>query len=299
MFEELATDNPTNRRAIQALESFSGEHIIHHVELLSRQGDKRLLEINRTVVRQGGDIRGSQGIIRDISEQRALLQQLISAERLAATGRLAAGVAHEINNPLQAISSHLSSAVKKFKNNEDPSKNVELITEGIDRIRQIVRGMLDMHRGPSLTAAPVNLNDIVHKVISLVGKQLREADVEHILTLDPELPPIDGSTQEIQQVILNLILNAIEAMPDGGQLTIGSVVRDQFVELSIKDTGVGIPQDHLSQIFEPFFTYKSTGTGTGLGLYLSKNIMDLHHGTISVASEKGIGACFTLSFPKR
>jgi PAS domain S-box-containing protein len=298
LFEELATDNPTNRRAIQALESFAGEHTIHHVELLTRQGDKRMLEINRTIVRQGGVLKGSQGIIRDITEQRALLQQLITAERLAATGRLAAGVAHEINNPLQAISSHLSTAVKKFRSQEDPAQNLELISEGIDRIRQIVRGMLDLHRGPTIQA-PLNLNEITRKVVTLVGKQLREASIDLNLDLAADLPNIEGSPQEIQQVILNLTLNAIEAMPQGGKLGITTAVGEHSIDLSVEDSGVGIPQEHLSQIFEPFFTYRSAGNGTGLGLYLSKNIMELHHGTISVVSEKGWGSRFTLSFPKK
>jgi PAS domain S-box-containing protein len=299
LFEELATDNPMNRRAIQELGTTDRDHSIHHVELVARSGDKRTLEINRTIMRQAGAYRGSQGIVRDVTEHRALLQQLVATERLATTGRLAAGVAHEINNPLQAVSSHLNAAQQKIKSNEDPAENLGQAREGIERIRQIVRSMLDLHRTPAGPRVPVNLNEIVEKVVSLVIQDARDASIDLRLDLAADLAALQGSPQELQQVILNLVLNAMEAMPNGGELVISTRNGDATLELRVHDSGSGISPEHLSQIFEPFFTYKPSGTGTGLGLYLSKNIVEMHHGKITVTSDKDKGTTFVLAFPTR
>ncbi|MFZ5432963.1 MAG: two-component system sensor histidine kinase NtrB, partial [Calditrichota bacterium] len=298
LLEELTTENPINHRALQELAQLAGEHTLHHVEVLTRQGDKRTLEINRTIVRQGGIVTGTQGIIRDITEHRVLLQQLVASERLAATGRLAAGIAHEINNPLQGLSSQIKTIDERAKKKENISENVELLQDGIDRIRHIVRSLLDLHRSPSATHAPVQMNELVQKVNALMGQQIRERNVTVAVDLAKNLPLVLASPPEVQQVLINLILNALDAMPDGGDLTIKTRVSENSVQISVRDNGIGIAAEHLPQLFEPFFTFKPAGSGTGLGLYLSKNIMDLHNGKISVESEKGKGACFTLTFPR-
>lgn len=295
LLEELSTDNPMNRRSVQELNAGNGDHTIYHVEVVARSGDKRTLEINRTVVRQGGVYKGSQGIVRDVTEHRAMLQQLIATERLAATGRLTVGVAHEINNPLQAITSQLNAAQQRIQSRQDPQENINQIRDGIERIRQIVRSMLDLHRAPQAPRVPLILNDVVGKVIALVSRNLNEAAIDVKLDLASDLPAIQGSPQELQQVLLNLVLNAVEAMPEGGRLTVSSKHSETTVELRVQDTGLGISSEHLSQIFEPFFTYKPSGTG--LGLYLSKNIVEMHQGKISVVSEKGMGTLFTVTFP--
>jgi PAS domain S-box-containing protein len=298
MMEDIATDNPMNRRALQELAAQNEEHGIHQVEVVSRQGDKRTLEINRTLILQGGVARGSQGIIRDVTEHRVLLQQLVSAERLAATGRLATGIAHEINNPLQAMASQLSAVQGKLRDQKNPAENIELIREGIERIRQIVRSMLDLHRTSGTAQGTVNLRETAEKVASLVSQQLKEQGIRLTLELQADLPLVSGSPQELQQVVLNLVLNSIEAMPRGGELTIRASSTPKTVEVQVCDTGVGIAPEHLSQIFEPFFTFRSSGGGTGLGLYLSRNIVEAHQGRITVQSEKGKGTIFTITFPR-
>jgi PAS domain S-box-containing protein len=298
MIEEIATDNPINRRVLQDLAGQTAEHAIHHVEVVTRHGDKRTLEINRTLILHAGEVRGSQGIIRDITEHRVLLKQLVAAERLAATGRLATGIAHEINNPLQAVASQLSAVQAKLREQANPSENLELIREGIERMRQIVRSMLDLHRASAAMQGEVRFGEIVEKVAALVGQQIKEHGIRLTLDLPSVLPPVTGSPQELQQVLLNLVLNAIEAMPQGGHLTIRAYSTGKSVDIQVQDTGMGIAAEHLPQIFEPFFSFRPSGSGTGLGLYLSKNIVEAHQGQISVQSEKGRGTTFTISFPR-
>ncbi len=298
MLEDLMTENPINHRALQELAECVADHAVHHVELVTRQGDKRTLEINRTVVRPGGAVHSTQGILRDITEHRVLLQQLVTAERLAATGRLAAGVAHEISNPLQAMVSQLKMAQSKIAAREDPAESLRLIEQGVERLRHIVNSMLNLHRAPTETAA-VHLNDVTESMAALLKQQLHERNVRLSLNLEPQLPPVSGSPQELQQVVLNLMLNAIDAMPQGGDLAVSTHALPETVELTVRDTGVGIAAEHLPQIFEPFFTFRASGQGTGLGLYLSRNMIETAGGKISVESEKGKGAAFTVSLPRR
>ena len=299
MLGDVATENPINHRALRELTQITGENTLHRVEVLTRDGDKRTLEINRTIARQGAEVKGTQGIIRDITEHRILLQQLVSSERMAATGRLATGVAHEINNPLQAMSSQLRALEARVAAGQEFRTQLDTLKEGIERIRSIVRSLLDLHRTAGRERSAVDLNEAAHKILALVGQQVRERGIQVAAEFLPGLPAVSGSVQEIQQVILNLVMNSIEAMPQGGTLTIATTADAESVRLRVCDTGVGIPAEHLPQIFEPFFSFKPGESGTGLGLYLSKNIMELHDGTISAESERGKGACFTLSFPRQ
>jgi PAS domain S-box-containing protein len=297
VLEELVTDEPANRAEIKQITGDADSTALHRIELLTRQGDKRIFEINRSVIRQGGEFMGTQGIARDVTEHRALLKRVMSTERLAATGRMAAGIAHEINNPLQAITSQLNAVRSQSKGNKDAEQHIDQIGEGIDRIRTIVRGMLDLHRTQSSATVDVDLNSIVEKVLVLTAKQLRTADVEIKRDLSNDLPRIKGSPSDLQQVVLNLILNAVEAMPQGGTITLASNYTESDVILQFIDTGAGIPKDLQKKIFEPFFSNRIGGGGVGLGLYLSKNIIEIHQGTITVESEEGRGSTFTLKFP--
>ncbi|MBM3324970.1 MAG: response regulator, partial [Calditrichaeota bacterium] len=218
LFAELCTDNPINRRVKAFAETPESAEGLLTAELVSRRGDKILLEINRSPIWHAGHFRGSQGIARDVTERQALLQRLVGAERLAATGRLSAGIAHEINNPLQAISSHLSLVASKVGEESNVRKNLDMIRESIDRIRDIVRQMLDVHRPSPPQRAPTDLNRILNDVLSLAENQLTKSGVKVKKELDSGLPFVDGESQEFHQVFLNLVLNAQEAMPRGGIL---------------------------------------------------------------------------------
>jgi signal transduction histidine kinase len=206
-------------------------------------------------------------------------------------------VAHEIKNPLQAMLSQLQAAGQKIASQEDPAENLGLIQEGIERLRYIVGSLLDLNRASSAARLPVNMNALVEKVVALMQQQIHEHGVQVHLQLAPDLPSVVGSAQELQQVLLNLVLNAVEAMPSGGDLVITSSLVANRVELSIEDSGVGIAPEHLSQIFEPFVTFRVSGSGTGLGLYLTKNIIEMHLGSIAVQSEPSHGARFIITLP--
>lgn len=297
LFRELCTDNPLNRRAQKFAESPEAAEGLLTVELVARAGDKVVLEINRTPIRHAGRFRGSQGIARDVTERRALLQRLMAAERLAATGRLATGIAHEINNPLQAISSHLSVVASKVHEEVAVRPNLDMIREGIGRIRDIVHQMLDVHRPSPQQRTPTDLNRVLEEVLALTESQIVKAGVKVKVDLAKELPPVEGETQEFYQVFLNLILNAQEAMPQGGTLTARTFVSGEEVICEISDTGVGIPAEHLETIFEPFFTYRASGDGTGLGLYLVRNIIEKYDGSIEVDSQVDVGTTFRMKFP--
>jgi len=297
LFRELCTDNPLNRRARNSAESPEEAEGLMTVELVTRDGDKVLLEINRTPIYHAGRFRGSQGIARDVTERRALLQRLVNAERLAATGRLATGVAHEINNPLQAITSHLSVVNSKVGVESAARPNLNMIHEGIDRIRDIVRQMLDVHRPSLRQRTPTDLNRVLEEVLALTESQMEKAGVTVKTELAKDLPSVEGDPQEFYQVFLNLVLNAQEAMPDGGALTTRTFASSTKVVCEISDSGVGIPAEHLETIFEPFFTYRASGDGTGLGLYLVRNIIQKYDGSIEAESRVGVGTTFRIKFP--
>jgi two-component system NtrC family sensor kinase len=297
LFRELCTDNPLNRRARNSAESPEEAEGLMTVELVTRDGDKVLFEINRTPIYHAGRFRGSQGIARDVTERRALLQRLVNAERLAATGRLATGVAHEINNPLQAITSHLSVVNSKVGAESLARPNLNMIHEGIDRIRDIVRQMLDVHRPSLRQRTPTDLNRVLEEVFALTESQMEKAGVTVKTELAGDLPSVEGDPQEFYQVFLNLVLNAQEAMPNGGTLTTRTFASGTSVVCEIADSGVGIPAEHLETIFEPFFTYRASGDGTGLGLYLVRNIIQKYDGSIEAESRVGVGTTFRIKFP--
>ncbi|MCC6477068.1 response regulator [bacterium] len=294
---EIASESAENKQEIERLLSTQKDHALCHVELFTRSGDKRLYEVNRSWIRQGDSIVAGQGIARDMTEQRHLTQRLISSERLAATGRLASGIAHEINNPLQAIASHISAMREKGVRGEKFSDSVEIVSEALERIRSILRSLLDMHRVQSAPRVAVNLNEALQRVLTLLTQQIREAAVEVELQLDKDLPPVPAAASEMQQVMLNLIVNALDAMPGGGKLAIQSRVIENRAEILFTDTGVGMSADVQAKIFEPFASFKAQGGGTGLGLFIVRNILAAHGGEIEVKSKQGEGSEFIIKMP--
>ncbi|MCE7945963.1 MAG: response regulator [Chloroflexi bacterium CFX4] len=213
-------------------------------------------------------------------------QQLLRADKLAALGTLAAGIAHEINNPLQPLLTNLELTLEDIDQTRPIDRElIEFATHDVQRIKRIVSRLLDFARPAQTAFTPLPLNDLIHEVMVLAGKQLEHARVRVTLRLEAQ-QPAHGNADQIRQVLLNLVVNAMDAMPNGGTLLIATADRQcedvPCLELLVRDSGVGIPPDLIVHIFDPFFTTKLGGTG--LGLAISHSIIEAHGGQIHVES---------------
>ncbi len=251
-----------------------------------------------------GEKRMFVGNLRDISHERQLREQLFQSEKLSTIGELAAGIAHEIGGPLSVISGNAEFLKESFRTDDLRKKDVEGVIEGCDAVAGFLRRLLDFSRPARLEFHPVDLNESLRNIFSLVRKQVAKEKIEVKLDLQVGLPRVLGDSNQLEQIFMNLVLNARNAMPEGGQLTISSYFSDSrsgrkercvFVEFT--DTGVGIPEENLERIFEPYFTTRKPGKGTGLGLAISRRIVNEHKGTLSVRSRVGLGSTFTIELP--
>jgi two-component system sensor histidine kinase HydH len=223
-------------------------------------------------------------------------RQLAESEKLAATGRLAATLAHEINNPLQAVSNSLQLMINFELEPEERRECIQLASTEVERLAGIVSRTLDFARRPQAEFRPTDLNDVVEKVLALTGKYLqhRHIALERDLALD--LPPIRANPDELAQAFLNLVLNAVDAMPESGTLHVTtSLVEGGFLTASFSDTGCGIAQENLERVFEPFFTTKPDGTG--LGLSVCTSVVSRHGGKMTVQSQINQGTTFVAWLP--
>jgi len=221
---------------------------------------------------------------------------LLKTERLAAIGRMAATVAHEIRSPLVPIGGYARAALEDFDHQEVKREDLEVIVEEVERLERILASMLDYSKETKPELGEHDLNHIVKKTVGLMAERLREKDVELETELAPQIPPIMVDDEQMQQVILNLIYNALEAM-EKGKLSIRTRVRDDFLSLEIEDTGRGIPQEDIDRLFTPFFSTKPKGSG--LGLPVAEKIVVDHGGFIDVQSKVGVGSRFTVNLPLR
>ncbi len=227
----------------------------------------------------------------------ATRRQIGQSEKMASIGRMSAGIAHEINNPLTGLLTfeHL---LKSEEGLSDKGKEyLEIMYNETSRMREIVRGLLNFARESSLEMKPLGVNEVIRQWFKLLRSQKEFKDITIEEKLAEGLSRVNGDTNQLQQVFVNLSLNACEAMPDGGILSISTSEGDGKVLISIADTGCGIKGEHLGMIFEPFFTTKSVGKGTGLGLSVSYGIIRKHGGTIEVESQEGEGTTFTVTLP--
>lgn len=230
-------------------------------------------------------------------ELREAQEQLVQNEKLAALGRLAAGIAHEVNNPLQPILNCLEVAIEDIENNQlVDMESLRVAEREVQRIKTIVSKLLDFSRPSTAESVPVDLHDLVHEVLLLTNRQLERMKVRVHTKLEPVRAPT-GAPSQLKQVLLNLVLNAAESMPGGGDIRIEVRPDHDGVALRIADTGVGMDQQTMARIFEPFYTTK--GKGTGLGLAVTYGIIQGHGGEIKVESQPGQGSSFTVWLPVR
>jgi len=262
-------------------------------------GRKRgIFQITSAPVRESdGGIVGILKLIQDVTEIKRLEEGILRSERLAALGRLAAGVAHEIGNPLTSISSFVQ-ILKERADDEFTKDSLETIHYHINRISNIMSQMSQLSRLPEMNIRECSVNDVINSTLEIIKYDRKAKEVEIQKELSERLPPVYVDCDYLGQVFINLILNAIDAMRDGkGVITIKSMGEDGSVVVEFLDTGVGIPEEHLESIFDPFFTTKEKGTG--LGLSISYEIIKRFGGELKVKSEVGKGSSFTVVLPAR
>jgi two-component system NtrC family sensor kinase len=252
----------------------------------------------------------SREAVRKETEARiAALEQLRHAERLATLGRLASGIAHELGTPLNVVSGRSKLIIKEDLKKEDTIKCARIIKEQAERMTKLIRQLLDFARRRAPQKSPVDLKHLSGQVIEMLKPAAEEQKVKLALLKNDDMPLVSIDPFQIQQVLINLVINGIQAMPDGGHLRIGlhmkhacrptlSSAREQnYAAIYIKDEGKGISEDNIHHLFEPFFTTKNVGEGTGLGLSIAYGIVREHGGWIDVKSKIGEGSCFTIYIP--
>jgi PAS domain S-box-containing protein len=288
--------------AFDRFRSESGVHNLYKFRLTSRAGEARTANIavapllSRDFVAVGRIV-----LVDDITERISLEAQLSQADKLSSIGLLAAGVAHEINTPLAVISSYAQMLTKQMKDDTRLTPLLERITQQTFRASEIANGLLNFSRTSTTEFRETDLNQVILDTLGLVEHQFKTARITVAINLSNSLPRIHGNPGKLQQVFLNLLLNAKDAMPKGGELRV-TTVANGHVEAIIGDSGGGIAPEHLKRIYDPFFTTKSAPKpgerrGTGLGLAVSYGIIQEHAGKINVESTVGVGTTFHLEFP--
>jgi signal transduction histidine kinase len=276
---------------------------ISRLNLTNLAGEERVVKLNvAPFVGSEEEPKGTIVIFEDVTARVELETQLQLREKLASLGLLAAGVAHEVNTPLTGISSFTQMLQDQIPESDPRAKLLAKIERQTERASKIVNNLLNFARQGRVSFVPLSVNDVVRDVLSLLEHQLSRSRVKVRLELDPDLPQVMGDENKLQQVFLNLILNAQDAMGSGGWLTIRTAVSPEDPEevvALVSDTGHGISQDDIKRIYDPFFTTKKAGaSGTGLGLSITYGIIQEHSGQIAVESLLGQGTSFEIRLPK-
>lgn len=276
--------------------------------ILTKSGQERIVAWhNTTLTDEQGNIVGTLSSGTDITKRKMTEEELMRSEKLASLGQLAASVVHEVNNPLAGIMVYVKLFLKKYKENNLQSEKTESqllkVDKELDRTTRIIRNLLDFARQAEPSMSPVEIPKVIEAALFLVGNQINLENLRLTKNLAPNLPLVLADFDKIQQVMINILLNAIQAMPQGGDLEIGAEtaagvliegVRKNMVRINIKDSGIGIPKENLNNLFTPFFTTKEKGKGVGLGLSVVHGIIGKHKGKIEVISEENIGTTFSI-----
>lgn len=302
--EEFIPEDLLKARELDCLEfgmRYKGYVKNYETERLTKEGTRVLISLTESFIRDVDDkIVGRSQILRDLTELRIREEQVQHSERLATVGHMAAGVAHEIGNPLTAISS-LTQLVQRKTDDVFAQEQLKKIREQIQRINKIVRDLVDFSRPSSLDREQTQINKVIESAVGLLKHDARCREVNFNLELSPHLPIIFCVPDHIHQVLVNLLLNAVDAMQeeDAPEITIvtSQLADPEGIKICVSDVGTGIPEKHIDRIFEPFFTTKEVGSGTGLGLSVSHGIIKKIGGAIEVDSEEGKGTTFTITLP--
>jgi two-component system, NtrC family, sensor kinase len=265
---------------------------VHH------QGRYLTLNVSITpLVSKSGERIGRLLLFDDVTQRERMEEQMSQTEKLTSLGLLAAGVAHEVNTPLAVISNYIQMLAKQMPEGDPRQGIIDKIVKQTFRASEIVNNLLNFSRTGAAELTDIDVNRVVEETLSLVAHPLKTSQIQIVKQLGQTLPPVRGSANKLQQVFLNLFLNARDAMPGGGMLEVRTAAHNGSVEVEVADTGAGIPREDIHRIFDPFFTTKATGRGTGLGLSVSYGIIKEHAGKIDVRSTPGKGTSFHVEFP--
>ncbi|MFZ3243881.1 MAG: ATP-binding protein [Candidatus Acidiferrales bacterium] len=276
------------------------EHVtsIYKFRLPASSGEEFVVNASfAPLLGKSGEQAGRLILLDDITQRIRMEEQMVQNEKLTSLGLLAAGVAHEVNTPLAVISNHIQMLSKQLPGEDPRQKTIDKIVKQTFRASEIVNNLLNFSRTAATEFNEVDLNSILDETLSLVQHPFKTARVNVIRNFSEGLPAMLGSTTRLQQVFLNLLMNARDAMPSGGMLEVRTYSQNGSVEVEITDTGIGIRPENLHRIFDPFFTTKASGRGTGLGLSVSYGIVKEHGGKVEVRSTPEKGTSFRLEFP--
>ena len=275
-----------------------GRVVETEIECALNDGTTIPLEISASRLQnETGTFLGSVLLFKDLTELRALRKEIARNQRLASVGRLAAGVAHEIRNPLSSIKGFATYFLQRYKNIPEDQQTAGIMIQEVDRLNRVVGQLLEFARPVAISPKPTALKSLLERSLKLIADRAAEKSVALAANIAPTADDVFIDPDRINQVLLNLYLNAIEAMQAGGKLTVSAAIRPQIgrVQIHVDDTGCGISAEELPKIFDPYFTTKSSGTG--LGLAIAHNVMDAMGGALVVQSRPGQGTRFTLILP--
>ncbi len=288
-----------------------GESLIYEARHVHRTGDTILFEVSAKALDIGGHTY-IQAFHRDISDKKRIQEQLFQSQKMDSIGMLAGGIAHDFNNVISAIIGHIELMGLLGNLDAEARKRLAVIESSSRRASQMITRLLRFARKESMEKQPINLNSVVADTYELIGKTLSNKNVKVSLELDETIPAFMGDANQMEQVIINLMVNAGDSMPSGGMINVKTAFREigveastihpllvpkAYLELTISDTGTGIPDNIRNRIFDPFFTTKDRGKGTGLGLAMVYGIIKEHEGVITVAGRPGKGTAFTVYVP--
>jgi two-component system, NtrC family, sensor kinase len=250
-------------------------------------------KLNRDLLERNSDLDDT------LRKLRSAQEDLVRSERLATTGKMTAQLAHEVNNPIHNIQSCLKTALGRLPEGTKGRDLIDVAYEEVNRLSRLSAQMLSLYRTSVVEEEmkPTNVNEIMGEVVALAQGEIQDRNIVLRTAIEPGLPPITGSHDKLKQVILNLVSNALDAMPNGGELAMLAARDNGHVRLTVRDTGVGIPPENLNRIFDAFFTTKGKVSGVGLGLSVSYGIVNQHRGSIEVQSSVGKGSAFTVVLP--
>ena len=304
--EQVRGENDERLKRVAA-----GETLLYEAEHFCKDGSSIELEVSSKAITAGGKVH-VQTFYRDITEKKKLQEQVMQSQKMESMGLLAGGMAHDFNNVLTAILGHTEVLRRHIAPDEFALQRIRTVEEAARRAGLMISKLLRFARKETLTLTPTDLNAVVLDTLELLGRALIDKNVHVRVETDPTIPVVLGDGIHLQQIITNLVMNAMDAMPLGGELIISTAMREighqtqqvhpfmaqgMYSVISIRDTGTGIAREVIDRIFDPFFTTKSAGKGTGLGLAMVYGLVKSHHGEIRVSSTEGAGSVFDIYLP--